>query len=302
MEYTKPPLSIDEKINLLQSRGLIINDIGRAKGYLVHIGYFRLTWCLKYFQNTDTNKFNAWVSFDDILNLYIFDRKLRLLVLDVVEKIEVSLKAIISDYMSLEYWSLWYIDKSRYNICDERSKVIFATLMKIIEQKKEKSSAMFIKAFKEKYTDEYVPSWMFFEECTIGEISTIYTLLHDNDAKSIATYYATYFVDLRRRMQVLGNVRNISAHHARLWNRRYISKPRTKDVILKGKYKMEVSENGSLEVIPHFFNVCLIISYLLDKISPTHDFIEKLTLLFDEHPNVPQSSMWFDEDWKTFFT
>ncbi len=168
----------------MKSRGLIIQDEKRAKHYLSHIGYFRLTGYLKYYQNSETNIFYDWTTFEDVLDLYVFDRKLRVLVLDYIEKIEVSLKATINDYMSLHYWFFWYIDEKRYMISDSKSQEIFENLMKIITQKKEKSSAIFVKAFKEKYSSEvYLPSQMFFEECTLGEISTIFHLLHENHAK-----------------------------------------------------------------------------------------------------------------------
>ncbi len=66
-------------------------------------------------------------------------------------------------------------------------------------------------------------------------------------------------------------------------------------MVLKKKYKTEISEKWQNEVIPHFFNVCLIMNYLLSTVSPRHEFIKNLTSLFDEFPNIPKSSMWFDD-------
>ena len=111
MKYTKPPLSIEQKITLLKERGLRIDNEERTYKYLTHIGYFRMTGYFKFFQDHITDTFQAGTTFDQVLNVYIFDRKLRLLTLDAIEKIEVSLKATISDYMSMKYGAFWYMDR-----------------------------------------------------------------------------------------------------------------------------------------------------------------------------------------------
>ncbi len=76
--------------------------------------------------------------------------------------------------MSIQYWFFWYVDETKYMISDPKSQEIFDKLMKIIWQKKEKSSAMFVKAFKEKYTSDQCLTGNVFEECTLGEISHLY--------------------------------------------------------------------------------------------------------------------------------
>gem|GEM_PF-3979038 len=116
--------------------------------------------------------------------------------LDVIEKIEVSIKASIGDHMSVKYenGTFWYLDSSLFNLKDDRSSETHTKLIQIIKQKKENSSAMFVKAYKEKYSEEeFLPSWMVFEELTIGEVSNLYKILNDDDAKEIATMYHTYF-------------------------------------------------------------------------------------------------------------
>ncbi len=94
MHYTKPALTFEQQLDLLQQRGLTVADPDRALHWLRHISYYRLSaYCLPF---KDGNAFRPGTSFDDIAGLYIFDRKLRLLVLDAIERIEVAIKTAIT--------------------------------------------------------------------------------------------------------------------------------------------------------------------------------------------------------------
>ena len=89
------------------------------------------------------------------------------------------------------------------------------------------------------------------------------------DIKNITeTSYKVYFKDFRLRLSLLCTIRNMSAHYARLRNRNYITRPRVNDSVLQGKYMVAVSENNVPEVVSNMFNVCLIIKYLLDVVTP----------------------------------
>ena len=80
-KYKKKPLTYTEQVILLQERGLIVNDISRAKRYLSEISYYRLSgYFLPYCESKD--KFVEGATFDDILNLYLFDRDLRIIVFE----------------------------------------------------------------------------------------------------------------------------------------------------------------------------------------------------------------------------
>lgn len=301
MKFNKPPISLDAKLALLQERWLVITNIDFAKKHLQHIWYFRLTWYCKYYQDTNTNIFKEWVTFDTILDLYMFDRELRLLVLDAIEKIEVSIKTHISDHMSLKYWVFRYAEKSLFAIASETHEKIYEKLQEIIKSKYNKSWAMFVNAYKEKYTSEIMlPSWMLLEEFTMWELSTLYNLLLEEDSKIISAAFWVYYWDFRRWLLLLVNIRNIAAHHARLWNRRYTSKPRVKDIILKDKLSTEISENATQEVIANFFNASLVIDYLLSRISDIKRW-DALQVLFTKYPNINLLSMWFEDNRRNKF-
>ncbi|MFO7750774.1 MAG: Abi family protein, partial [Desulfobacteraceae bacterium] len=104
MKYIKPPLTIDDQLNLLASRGMNISDRPRAFRYLSHISYFRLRGYWIPLEKPDSgpeHNFHENTSFDDVLNLYIFDRKFRLLILEAHEKeIDRSTELFIQHYHS----------------------------------------------------------------------------------------------------------------------------------------------------------------------------------------------------------
>ena len=114
--YTKKALSIDEQLSLLKSRKLIVNDPDRVCRYLRFIGYFRLSKYFAIFQKSfDPNpQFKPDTTFDDILDVYIFDRKLRLLIMDAIERIEVAVRATISNTMSVHSGGHWYLDRKHF--------------------------------------------------------------------------------------------------------------------------------------------------------------------------------------------
>jgi abortive infection bacteriophage resistance protein len=93
MRFTKPPLSFEAQVDLLIDRGMEIADRTRAKRYLAHLNYYRLAaYWLPFEQDHPTHRFRPGTNFDQVLEHYIFDRELRLLVMDAIERIEVSLR------------------------------------------------------------------------------------------------------------------------------------------------------------------------------------------------------------------
>ena len=119
--YEKTVLNIDQQLELLIKQGLIVKNPKRILHYLRFIGYHRLSGYFRTFQlqNTSERIFKNGTTFDSIISLYIFDRKLRVLVMDAVERIEVAVRTTISYTMCERYGPHWYLKpmlfKSRFN-------------------------------------------------------------------------------------------------------------------------------------------------------------------------------------------
>lgn len=118
-KFSKPALTVEQQVDLLISRGLRIDDRELASHYLRFIGYYRLSaYYIPFLEpeaNTDNHHFKRSTSFDKILDLYIFDRKLRLLVMDAVERIEVATRATISNTASVKYGSHWFLEQKYFD-------------------------------------------------------------------------------------------------------------------------------------------------------------------------------------------
>lgn len=116
LHYDKPPLALDELVGRLSDRGLQIPDPDRAGRYLRHIGYYRLSpYTIPFQQGRPDHIFRDGTAFDDVLDLYVFDRALRLLVMDALERVEVAVRAALTDHMSTSYGDPhWYLDASHF--------------------------------------------------------------------------------------------------------------------------------------------------------------------------------------------
>jgi len=81
-------------VQLLQQRGMTVAAPETAEFYLRHLNYYRLAaYWLPFESDHQSHRFRAGTTFEQVLNLYVFDRELRLLVLDAIERIEVSMRA-----------------------------------------------------------------------------------------------------------------------------------------------------------------------------------------------------------------
>lgn len=112
MRYNKQPLTIQEQLQKLQSRGLNFDDEELAKAYLSNISYYRLRAYTYPFQDNENpeadHRFKQNdIKFSDIIDLYCFDRRLRNLMFNAIEKIEIAVRARIIQIYSEVYGSHW---------------------------------------------------------------------------------------------------------------------------------------------------------------------------------------------------
>lgn len=109
--FNKPPLTYEKQVALLKSRGLRIDDEQRAERHLANINYYRLSaYMLPYKQKEDgvvSDNFIAGTTWDNVYDLYVFDRKLRLLVFDAIERLEIAIRSQIIYQLSHKYGSHW---------------------------------------------------------------------------------------------------------------------------------------------------------------------------------------------------
>lgn len=295
MNYSKPPLCIADQIKKLKQRGLIIEDEAKATSYLSNISYYRLRAYTYPFQdniNAD-HPFLSSISLTDIVNLYVFDRKFRLLVFDAIEKVEISMRTEIIYTWALKYGSHWHLDASLY-----RNPVHFAKNYNRMSQEIDRSEETFIKHYKNKYTNPIdPPCWMSLEVSSFGLLSLLFlNLKKGSEKKAITTYYGLNDISiLENWMHSLSNIRNICAHHSRLWNRRL-----TNHIKLPTHTTHPFLKNTNLLKYKIYPALCCI-QYLLNIISPGSSFKNRLVELMKSCPLAQEKEMGFPSDWEKEF-
>jgi len=282
--FDKNPLTIDEQIALLKKRGLLFSDENRARLYLEHISYYHFTPYFKAIQDAD-NKFNTDSDFEDVLQLYMFDKGLRLLLLDVLERIEMSFKCKLVYYLSLSCGSDWLSDAACF-ASSKRHKEATDDIMNNLKNSKDQ----YIRDFYIKHGEvDCPPAWMVIESLSFGQCVHIYANLNKANQKRVSKSYEINHFILGKWMRSLSVLRNICAHHSRLWNRsfhREVNKSRgTFSSLFQGV------ELNSL------FAYIIPLMFFLYKMNPESEWLNKLKDLIIFR-SVDTNKMGFPNDWK----
>lgn len=224
IKYPKSYTAPNELVQLLQNRGLQILNTDRAKRYLYNIGYYRLS--AYYYPLLELPKekhlYKPDTTFEKVINMYRFDKKLRLLVFNEVEKIEVAIRSVIVNCACEYFDDIFWMTKSE-NFSNSGYFVKF-----VADLKKElyKSTEDFISHFNDKYSDEYPPAWIVAETLSLGTLCHMYKNLSDKTLKKkIAMKFNLQPKVFESWIMTIAGVRNICCHHSRLWNRGLKLKP-----------------------------------------------------------------------------
>ena len=292
IDYPKSYTSPQDLVTLLKSRGLHIEDEPKAQNYLHNIGYFRLSaYCHPLLQIPKSDhKYKYGSSFSQVLSLYRFDRKLRLLVFNEIEKIEVAIRSVVVN-TACEYYGdiFWMTDASKFF-----NPRYFSKFITDIEDDIKNSSEDFITHFSAKYNNPFPPAWSIAEILSLGGICHIYKNINDITLKKrIAKKFGLQPIVFESWILTLAGLRNICCHHGRLWNRTLKLKPTTP---FKTQYKW-LNDASHIDVQRVYFRMC-IIKYLLSSVSPNNSFKEKLIALLQQYPNVDINAMGFAADWQ----
>jgi abortive infection bacteriophage resistance protein len=297
--YHKAPLTFQEQLLLLNSRGLVIADESKAISYLQEISYYRLSAYFLPYQAVK-DKFNEGVTFEQIIDTYSFDREVRLLVFDCIERIEIAIRTQVIYGMALHYHDSHWQDNKSLFITPFYNKIgslidPFSDLQSIISKAKTvRAPEVFIKHYIDNYSSPAnPPSWMCLELLTVGELSHLFRGLKNNsDKKRIADFFGVHHTVFTSWLHTLTYVRNICAHHSRLWNRDFAIEP---DKLLKpvGNWLSKPFENNKRT----FYFIC-VLKYLLNRANPSNSLKAKLENLFTKYPTVPIQFMGIPSDGK----
>jgi abortive infection bacteriophage resistance protein len=237
--YTKPHLSFADQLALLMQRGLSVTDQPKAIHHLQRIGYGRLAPYWQPFQQIvpdaadssrtiRSDQFRPGAEFRHAVDLYLFDKHLRLLFLDAIERVEVALRVDLAHALGRrDPWahrSPAFLDLNRANASFEGSTRHQNWLQKA-DDAINRSKDDWVKDFFATYSPP-MPIWMAVEAWDFGTLSWLLEMAHPNDRFAIAKRYGLLPDTLVSWIKSLAFVRNMSAHHSRLWNAGIINQPK----------------------------------------------------------------------------
>lgn len=298
MKYSKPALSIDDQLAKLISKGLLVTDTQSAKRCLTSIGYYRLSaYAYPFREPSNRKRFKTGTTFKQILRLYEFDRELRLLVNDAVERCEVAIRSQIINVTSLALGPHWFLDprhfRPGYRLTDLHGKMEEAVGIRPAPATRTKiypkhHSETFISHYYTKYGDpDLPPIWMTAEMLSFGVLSRLYSCFADprmqDDISKTFSIHSTVF---RQWLQSLAYLRNLCAHHSRLWNRIFSVPPK-----VAKKHKRMIPQPD------RFYASAVVLFDLLKSIQGGDTWAIRLRKLMEDFPEVDPLAMVFPLNW-----
>jgi abortive infection bacteriophage resistance protein len=220
VDYTKPPLTYAQQVALLQSRGLVINNIGEAVKFFQQVNYYRFSaYCIPF--QTTRDVFYPGITFEKIAELYRLDEILRNDYLELLSPIEIFLRTRVVYELSHGWGSF-----AHYNPAIFRNDFDHAGWIASLEEEVNRGKEDFLDHYKTKYNGfPQLPIWMACEIMSLGSLSHLYHGLLPGPQRQICTGLEIRQFVLQNWLHNMTYLRNICAHHSRLWNRELSIRP-----------------------------------------------------------------------------
>lgn len=298
--FSKPALSAADQLSKLLSKGLIVSDPDQALRTLQNIGYYRLSGYSHPFRSTGhRSRFKEGTTFDQVVRLYEFDRRLRLLVGDAIDRCEVAIRAQIVNETAMRLGPHWFTAAKHFNrayqLSDLQSKIESAVGIRfnpLTNQKEypQNHSETFISHYYNKYdSPEYPPIWMTAETLSFGVLSRMLSYLADETIlEAIAKPFGFHHTVFRQWVFSLSYLRNLCAHHNRLWNRVFSIPP-----------KVAKKHRSMVPAPDRFHAFAIVLVELLATMSLDRNWVHRLRVLLAEYPEIDPCAMGFPEDWES---
>lgn len=276
-------ITLDEQIELLRSRGMIIDDVEKAKEVLLDVGYYRLGFYWFPFEKTypskrsRTHEFVDATNFDDAVKLYYFDYKLRSTLSFYIQRIEINFRNYLTYTLSNDYDfnPQWFVDKTLVDdkFVDKFDSTVYTPSFRLNTVIKEHH--------RNHRGDEYAPAWKTTEYMTFGSVINLYkAILDERKKRNIAQHYGIRYIEiLENYLEVIRELRNYCAHGNVLFDFvpfKYIRRGPANVVGAKNFRNL----NGSIAVV----------LYMLKQVSENRycDMIAEIQQLIDHYSESPK--------------
>lgn len=288
----------------------------KAEEYLQRIGYYRLSayWFpfRKVVQLPDGtfelgNDFKAGTTFKHATDLYAFDKSLRLLILDAIERIEISIRTevalAIGRHGPKAHRDPTKVDGNFRAVRPPHTASMYAGWIDKLDQKEASSKEEFADHFRTKYAGDQMPIWIAVELLDFGPLSIFLSGMTYSDLQQVAASYGLNGRNgphlLRTWIRSLSSLRNICAHHSRVWNKPLIDQPA---VPQPGQHQDLQHISGLPDRNRRLYAALAIMRFLLKRVNPRTKWADRLKEhvgTFPNAPNIKLSDAGFPDDWAT---
>lgn len=291
VRYTNQAITTEQQIDILKERGLLVDDVEQAIEVLDNISYFRLAGYWRQFEaDHTTHQFRKNSCFADVIDLYSFDKQLRVLLLTAIQIIEISVRTKIIKHFTLKFGAFWFMD-GNYATNETR----FAANLAVIRKEVSRSHDDFITEHFRKYSEpDLPPVWKTLEVISMGTLSKIYSNFSDATEKhAVAKEFGlNHHKFLRSWLECLAILRNCCAHHSRLSNRVFPVKPKMPE-----RMPNTWIADFSFREQTLYPQLCYVV-YWLNSISPNNSFVSDFKQLLSKHPSVKTHLLGFPPNWE----
>lgn len=285
MQYLKPALTFEDQADLLLDRGLV-GDRQELIRTLQSVSYYRLSGYLYPFRETGGDHFRPSTRLSIVWTQYRFDRQLRLLLLDAIERFEVYLKTGLTHCFAHRFGPFAYTQALHFAPGSAHAHDL---LLKKVQDEVKRSREVFLRHFQAKYGDSHdlPPLWMAVEVLSLGTTLSFFRIVEPSLKKDIADRFGVHDRVFESWVTALNALRNICAHHGRVWNREFGYKP-----LIPNKL---AAWQGVCN--DRLFGMLCILRHLLRRIAPQSGWKDRIETLIEAHPLIPRLSMGMPVDW-----
>lgn len=290
--FLKDPKTFAEQVALLESRGMAFGDKARAEFYLGQINYYRLgAYWLPFEADHTSHQFMPGTCFEQVLDHYVFDRELRLLLMDAIERVEIAVRTRWAYEMAHRHGRHSHMEASL-----ARHFKSWVDNLNSLYREVQRSDEIFIEHYCQEYgTPDLPPVWAVCEVMSMGLLSRWYTHLGPMATRrAIAAHFGLDQQQFEGLLEHLTYLRNLCAHHSRVWNRRFTKTmplPRHKPRGLRAQVNPPADRK--------IYNTLVILLHLMDVIAQNHHWRTNLRALLGKY-NINTGDMGFPAEWQQF--
>lgn len=301
--------TLDEQIDILKSKGLVIGDIDKAKSILFRENYFFLSGYRHLFMRSFKDiKFIEGTTFEELYAIFLFDRRLRNIMFKYILIIENNIKSIISYQLSKKYGykEKDYLNPKNFSQDNMKARQLKDVLIKMKRQVRVNGRQH--SATRHYLTNYgYVPMWVSVKVLSFGIVSELYSILKEDDQIIISEIYNIDIETLSIYLSLLSNYRNLCAHEDILYDHR------TQRMIPDNKYHYQLNIEMTNDQYNYGKNDLFALLIIMSQMLECNEFKElineisyEVDILDGKVDSVPLNAILnkigFPDNWKDITT